>query len=40
LYTPSISFIVFIVLQTARNVLVCSSQEAQFGMVAKLADLG
>jgi hypothetical protein len=31
---------VFILLQTARNVLVCSSQEAQFGMVAKLADLG
>lgn len=28
------------VLQTARNVLVCSSQEAKFGMVAKLADLG
>jgi hypothetical protein len=30
----------FCVLQTARNVLVCSSTEAQFGMVAKLADLG
>ncbi|KAF6266356.1 kinase-like domain-containing protein [Scenedesmus sp. NREL 46B-D3] len=29
-----------VAVKTARNVLVCSSQEAKFGMVAKLADLG